>query len=162
MAGSPPSHQRALATILLISLGLLRPSSRATAQQAADSADVAIVVTRFHQALTRGDSAGALKLLAPDAVILEAGEIESREDYRSHHLKADIAFAGAVPSVASPIRVVVVKDIAWATSTSRVVGTFQNRPVDSQGAELVVLSRAPDGWRIRAIHWSSRTRRPDG
>jgi hypothetical protein len=47
---------------------------------------------------------------------------------------------------------------AWATSTSEFSGTFQGKPVDSIGAELMVLSREPAGWRIRAIHWSGRTR----
>jgi hypothetical protein len=40
------------------------------------------------------------------------------------------------------------------------VGTFQGRAVDLLGSELMVLSRSPDGWRIRAIGWSSRARRP--
>jgi hypothetical protein len=31
--------------------------------------------------------------------------------------------------------------------------------VNSTGAELMVLRRDGDGWRIVAIHWSSRTRR---
>jgi hypothetical protein len=29
--------------------------------------------------------------------------------------------------------------------------------VNSAGAELMVLTRMPDGWRISAVHWSSRT-----
>ena len=36
------------------------------------------------------------------------------------------------------------------------------RQVNSSGAELMVLSRTPQGWRITAIDWSSRTRRPPG
>jgi hypothetical protein len=38
-------------------------------------------------------------------------------------------------------------------------GEFRARAVNSVGAELAVLTRAGDGWRIRAIHWSSRARR---
>jgi hypothetical protein len=30
--------------------------------------------------------------------------------------------------------------------------------VNSIGAELMVLTRMMDGWKISAIHWSSRTR----
>src|SRR5687768_2820649 len=40
---------------------------------ATDSADIVAVIERFHAALASGDSAGALALLAPDAVILESG-----------------------------------------------------------------------------------------
>jgi len=49
-------------------------------------------------------------------------------------------------------------DAAWATSTTETAGTFQSRPIDSIGTELMVLSRETGGWRIRAIHWSSRAR----
>jgi len=162
MAGPLSVLERRLAWVLLLPLSLVLLPARVTAQQISDSTDVAATVAAFHQALARGDSAAALALLAPDAVILEAGGIETRQDYRSHHLPADIAFARAAPGVAGPVRVVVLQDVAWATSTSSAVGTFEGRQIDSQGAELVVLSRVPEGWRIRAIHWSSRTRRRTG
>ncbi len=125
-----------------------------------DSADVATMMARFQSALASGDSAVALALLAPDAVILESGGVETRDDYRAHHLPADIAFARAVRGVRSPLRVYVQGDVAWATSTSTAQGEFRGRAVNSVAAELVVLTRTNEGWRIRAIHWSSRTRRP--
>ncbi len=40
----------------------------------------------------------------------------------------------------------------WAASTGR--NTSESRA--STSAELMILTRAPQGWRIRAIHWSSR------
>lgn len=120
-----------------------------------DSAAVARVVTAYHAALAAGDSSAALALLAPDAVILESGGIESREEYRGHHLPADIAFASAVPSERSAIRVVVRGDMAWASSTSTSKGTFRGRAINSRGAELMVLRREGSQWLIQAIHWSS-------
>ncbi len=48
---------------------------------------------------------------------------------------------------------------AWATSTSTVQGEFRGLQINSQGAELMVLRRTPEGWRIAAVHWSSRARR---
>lgn len=126
---------------------------------ASDSAAVAATVERYHHSLALGDSAAALALLAPDAVILESGGVETRAEYRSHHLPADIAFARGVPSQRGPIRVRVQGDAAWATSTSTTQGEFRGRAVNSAGAELMVLTRTRDGWRIAAIHWSSRTRR---
>lgn len=126
---------------------------------AADSAEVARTVTRFHQAVAAGDSAGALALLTEDAIILEAGGVETRAEYRSHHLGGDIEFARAIRSERGPIRVKVRGDVAWATSTSTTQGDFKGRAINSAGAELMVLTRTPAGWRIASVHWSSRTRR---
>lgn len=125
----------------------------------ADSAEVAAAVERFHRALATADSAGALALLTPDVQILESGGMEDRAEYRSHHLSSDIAFAQAVPSQRGATAVRVHGDVAWATSTSTTQGTFRDRAVNSAGAELMVLVRTPQGWRIAAIHWSSRNRR---
>jgi hypothetical protein len=44
----------------------------------------------------RGDSAAVLAFLAPDAVIIERGEVETLAEYRAHHLPAGIAFARSV------------------------------------------------------------------
>lgn len=146
------------ATPLLILACALGGAPRAASAQASstDSLAVAAAVRGFHDALARGDSAAALALLAEDAVILEAGEIESRAGYRAHHLSADIQFAAAIPSTPGPLRVMLTRDAAWVTSTSTTAGTFQGRAINSAGAELVVLTRTPHGWQIRAIHWSSR------
>jgi ketosteroid isomerase-like protein len=124
-----------------------------------DSAAVAATVERYHRALADGDSTAALALLAEDAVVLESGGVETRAEYRSHHLPADMEFARAVRGERGAGRIVVRGDVAWASSSSTAQGDFRGRPVNSSGAELMVLSREPDGWRIRAIHWSSRTRR---
>ena len=125
-----------------------------------DSAEVARVVNAYHHAMRQGDSTAALSLLTNDAVILESGGIETRDEYRSHHLPADIAFAMAIAGQRSAIRVSVRGDVAWASSTSTSQGEFRGRPINSAGAELMVLTRTPAGWKITAIHWSSRARRP--
>lgn len=126
---------------------------------ALDSVEVAGVVDRFHAALASGDTATVLRLLDHDVVVQESGGVENLGEYRSHHLPADMAFAKAVKRERSPIRVNVSGDVAWATSTSTTMGEFRGRAVNSQGAELMVLRREPEGWRIVAIHWSSRNRR---
>ncbi|MGH7696710.1 MAG: DUF4198 domain-containing protein [Gemmatimonadaceae bacterium] len=134
-------------------------SRGAVARPASDSSDVVAAVHAYHAAMASGDSAAALALLAPDAVIVESGGIESREDYRSHHLPADIGFARAIKGERGAVRAVVHGDVAWATSTSTAQGEYRGRQVNSASAELMVLSRSPNGWMIRAIHWSSRPRR---
>jgi ketosteroid isomerase-like protein len=145
-----------------VRLGSSAVATRSAGQAPGDSAAVAAVVERFHAAVVAGDSALALSLLTPDVVVLESGGIETREEFRSRHLAADIAFAQAVKSERGPMRVVVRGDAAWVSSTSSTTGEYRGRQVDSSGAELMVLSRTPQGWRIAAIHWSSRTRRPPG
>lgn len=124
-----------------------------------DSAAVVEVVARYHGALAAGDSAGAVRLLAPDVMVLESGGLETFAEYRSHHLPGDIAFAAGVPSRRTVARVTVRGDVAWVVSTSTTQGQFRGRAVNSSGAELMVLTRGADGWRISAIHWSSRNRR---
>lgn len=125
-----------------------------------DSAAALNVVQQYHNALETGDSTAALALLAPDVVILESGGVEDRSEYRGHHLPGDIAFARAVRSVRSVRQVNVVGTSAWISSTSVAQGTYNGRAINSQGAELIVLTRDADGrWMIRAIHWSSRARR---
>lgn len=126
---------------------------------AADSAAIVGVVNRFHAALERGDSAGATALLDQRLDVLESGDHETRDDYLRHHLAADIAFARTVRSSRQVRRVEQAGDGAWVISTSRAKGTFAGRPVDSEGAELMVLARTPAGWRIAAIHWSSHRRK---
>lgn len=124
---------------------------------AADSPDpqIAAAVEAFHAALKNGDRAAAMALLAPDAQILEGGHAESREEYEKGHLASDIEFAQAVPATRENIVARQEGSSAWVTSSSRVSGSFKGRDVNSAGAELIVLSKTPDGWRIRAIHWSS-------
>ena len=124
-----------------------------------DSAAVSTVIDEYHAALAAGDSAAALRLLAPDAVILESGGMETRDEYRSHHLPGDIAFASAVVSERRRVALKVSGDMAWAASTSTTRGTFRDRSINSAGTELVVLTRSTDGWLISAIHWSSRNLR---
>ncbi|MDD2467360.1 MAG: nuclear transport factor 2 family protein [Desulfobulbus sp.] len=124
----------------------------------ADTTAVAQTVRSFHEALAAGDSNAVSRLLAPDAIILESGAIETRKEYLSHHLSGDIEFAQAVSTRRGEIQVKVSGDVAWASSTSEIQGNFRKRAINLTGAELMVLSRTADGWAIRATHWSTRTR----
>ncbi len=140
--------------------GRRRRGSGAAQSVSGDSIAVASTVERFHKALAEGDSLAALALLSEDLRILESGTLETRAEYRSGHLRADIGFASAVASERGAIHVVVRGDVAWATSTSVTQGEVRGRAIDSRGAELMVLTRGPNGWKIRAVHWSSRSRMP--
>lgn len=139
-------------------LGIATCTSALVAQQP-DSASVAHVVVAYHDAMRKGDSAAVLALMTEDVVVLESGGAETREQFRAHHLPADIRFAQAIESKRGPIAVRIKGDVAWASSTSTSQGDYNGRAINSSGAELMVLTRTPQGWRIAAIHWSSRQRR---
>lgn len=145
--------------VAILALGLALPAALPAQDASSDSTEVAATVHRFHGALESGDSATAMALLAPGAMVLESGGMETRAEYGSHHLKSDIEFARAVKSERGPVHVSIRGDAAWTVSTSTSQGEFRGRQVNTQGAELMVLTRTPEGWRIAAIHWSSRARR---
>ncbi|MEO6592374.1 MAG: nuclear transport factor 2 family protein [Gemmatimonadaceae bacterium] len=123
----------------------------------ADSAAVVSAINSFHAALSTGDSTRALGMLASDVTILESGGLETKADYRSHHLVGDISFAKAVKSVPGPLKVTIEGNTAWTTGTSLTKGEFNGRQINSVGAESAVLTRTKTGWRIRSIHWSSKS-----
>lgn len=135
-------------------------SARVQSVGSSDSLAVASVVHAFHAALASGDSSAALALLREDAVILEAGGMETVSEYRAHHLPGDISFAQAVRSERAPVAVRVRDGVAWTWATSRTTGTYRGRAIDSTGVESMLLLRDGTTWRIAQIHWSSRARRP--
>ena len=102
---------------------------------------------RFHAALAAGDRAGMEALLAPDAVVLEGGGHESRAEYLSHHFARDAEFLSGTAPEPLYRRTGVAGDAAWVASTQRIG--------DVEMAELLVMKRTPDGWRVAAVHWSS-------
>ena len=144
----------ALVVAVLI-LGSWTIPAAAEHQPNTDAAAVTSTVAGFHQAIAKGDTAAAIRALDSDAIVLESGEMESRDEYIAHHLQADIAFAKAVQSTRTVNRVTVAGDAAWLVATSMASGTFEGRAIRSEGRELMVLRRTPAGWRIAAIHWSS-------
>jgi hypothetical protein len=151
----------ATSTVLLAALAVTRGAEAQPSHPrgAADSVRVVRVVEQFHASLAAGDSVAAAALLDSAVVVLESGDFETRADYLRHHLPADIAFARAVRGTRELRRATLSGNNAWVVSTSRTAGAFEGRAVDSEGAELMVLTRSPDGWRIAAIHWSSHRRR---
>jgi ketosteroid isomerase-like protein len=140
------SHCIAVALTMCVSAAAATPD---------ESANVASAVEAFHNALAHGDGKAAMKLMAPDAVILESGSAETRAEYESHHLPEDIKFAQAVHGNRSDVRVQIDGNTAWLTSRSKTEGSFEGKPVNSVGVELVVLTKTSAVWLIRAIHWSS-------
>ncbi|MDP3800764.1 nuclear transport factor 2 family protein [Brevundimonas sp.] len=131
--------------------------AHAAGSVAAEAADAATVVDAFHAALKAGDTAAVLALLAPEVMIFEEGGAErSRDEYASHHLGSDAAFAAASEAVVARRSGWADGDVAWIASEGRTTGQFNGRAVDRLTTETMVLKRHADGWRIHHIHWSSR------
>ena len=130
--------------------------AESSAGQPSSTAAALATAARFHDLLARGDSAGAALLLAPDAIILESGDLETRAEYVAHHLPEDIKFARSVATKRTVVNATRDGNVVWVTATSVSKGTFDGTPINSRGAELIVLSMTGRGWLIRAIHWSSR------
>ena len=116
----------------------------------------ATTIDAFHDALRRGDAKAAMELLAPDAMILESGSAETRAEYERHHLQEDIDFARATTTERSSLKIQQDGNVAWTTAIAKTTGAFKDRKIDSTGVEMIVLTKGDSGWRIRAIHWSSR------
>jgi ketosteroid isomerase-like protein len=124
---------------------------------APEAAGAAAAVDAFHAALKAGDTTAALALLAQDVMIFEEGGAErSRDEYASHHLNADAAFAAASEATVVRRSAWASGDVAWITSEGRTTGQYNGRAVDRLSAETMVLKRHSNGWRIHHIHWSSR------
>jgi ketosteroid isomerase-like protein len=146
--------------LMLVAALVVVPLTRPVLASTEDSAAVVATVEAFHAALKAGDTKAATALLAPDVVVLEGGHLETREEYLAHHLAADIAFTQAVDTQRGPLNAQVEGPVAWTHATSTSTGTFQSRDIHSAGVESMVLSRTPNGWRIRSIHWSSHQQKP--
>ena len=116
----------------------------------------AAVVDAFHAALRRGDTKAALSHLTENALIYEAGGAErGRQEYASHHLAADAAFARAVPGKITRRAGEVAGDVAWIATEGRTTGTYKGKAVDRVTTETTVLRRLERTWKIVHIHWSS-------
>lgn len=146
-----------VADIAAAASGANQSANPAAGRTVAPSArPAAAVVDGFHAALRRGDTQAASSYLAESALIYEGGGVErGRQEYASHHLGADSAFAQAVPGTVTRRAGEVVGNIAWIATEGRTTGTYKGKAVDRVTTETMVLRRAGRAWKIVHIHWSS-------
>jgi ketosteroid isomerase-like protein len=149
------SHPQASAWGLLVAIALPLAGCM-PAPAPPNESEVTSVVESFYAAIKKGDKAAAMSVIAPDAVFLESGRLETRTEYETNHLPADIDFESQVDGVRGPMRVTFDGNTAWVIATTEYKGTFDGSPVSFLSAQLVVLTRDAGPWRIRTIHWSSR------
>lgn len=142
---------------MALAVGFLVPTiARGQSEPAApDSSAITAAVEGFATALQKGDAAAAMEWLAPDALIIESGSQQTRAEYEQKHLHEDMVMLKEVPMKRSDLAIKQEGTAGWATSLYRINGTFEGKAINSQGAELMVLTKTPSGWKIRAIHWSN-------
>lgn len=148
-------HHHHLVSIAILCLTLFMARTGRSESSAPDTASAGAVLDAFHKAMVSGDSKRVMSLLAPDALVVEAGTVQTRSEYESEHLAEDIAFARALPGNQTSRKIQEVGEAAWVTSTFRVTGRFRDHAIDNRAAETAVLTRTVGGWRIRTLHWSS-------
>jgi ketosteroid isomerase-like protein len=110
----------------------------------------------FRAAIVANDSTAAAAIILEDALILESGGVETREHYLSGHFNGDGAFLSAMTRELLDRTVSVSGHAAWITTTSRLHGNYRDRDIDMTSAELLVLKHGESGWKVAAVHWSSR------
>ena len=124
-----------------------------------DSAAATAIVEQFNAALAAADSARAVSLLADDVLIIEAGSIQTRAEYLRGHLGADMKASQGSKGERSTIVARVTAAAAYVITRTVTPPSGAEGNSGSEAAELMVVTKTNSGWRISAVHWSSRRRR---
>jgi len=129
------------------------PACAPPAPPAPREGDIKAVVDAFYGAITAGDAPAAMRLIAPDAVFVESGKIETRAEYEANHLPADIDFERQVKAQRGPLKITFDgRDTAWVISRAEY---DEGNPEKYINTQLMVLTRDTGEWRIRTISWST-------
>ena len=116
------------------------------------------VADQFHTALSDGDVATINELLDPNVLIFESGGVESsREEYASHHMHSDMKFIAGMDREIISRQVTQDEAMAVVSTSSKLVGSYQDNQLDLASTETLVLKKGDHGWRIHHIHWSSKS-----
>ena len=121
-----------------------------------DEADVQAAIESFYAAMKKGDSKAAMAMIAPDAMFVESGRLETRQQYEESHLPSDIDFEKQITGRRSSWQITINGDTAWGIASTTYKGPVDGADVSFVSTQLAVVTRGEDGkWLIRSIHWSS-------
>ena len=124
---------------------------------AAGDEEVLAVLDNFQSAIINNNQEKASELLTDDARILESGGIETKEEYLSHHFHSDGKFLSAMAREVKTQKVESNEKTAWVSTLSHMHGTYNDQNISINSAELAVLVKTDNGWKISSVHWSSRS-----
>ena len=137
--------------ILLFIIG----TSIAVGQDSTTEKKVIKTLNAFHEAIIDNDSQTAKHLLSKSVRILEGGNIESKEEYLSHHFHSDGKFLSSMKREVESRDVTINGNTAWVSTQTHTWGTYSDRKLDLSSLELAVLKKEEGNWNITALHWSS-------
>lgn len=141
--------------ILTVGIAILVMAGLASAAETSSGEAASKVVAQFHAALKAGNADGASALLAATALVYESGYAETRDDYVSHHLAADIAFAKDTQRIVKNTRQQCDESVCVIMQSTETTGTFKGKSARGVGQETMVMRREGDTWKIQHVHWSS-------
>jgi len=132
-------------------------SACAQSSDADRGAEAVAVMESFYEAILAGDGGAAMRLIAPEAVFVESGIVETRDQYEQNHLPRDIEFEGKFTGGRDReiMRMGADGDLAWILATTHYDGTFEDFPLAFDSLQLMVLSHESGEWLIESVHWSS-------
>lgn len=151
MSHASQRRYHALAAVILLCL----PACASKPTPHTDG-EVTAVFESFYGAVKRGDPQAAMSVIAPDAMFVESGRLETREQYEKNHLPLDIDFERQITGKRGPLRITFAGDTAWVIATTEYDGKVDGGPVAFASSQLMVLTQDAGVWKIRSIHWSSR------
>lgn len=146
---------RTLLTVLLVLMG----TTLSFGQQTSEEKVVIETLNLFHQAITENNTERAQNLLSDSVRILEGGNIETKEEYLSHHFHSDGKFLSAMKQEVESRATTVEGNVAWVSTKTHVWGAYNERELNLNSLELTVLKKADGMWKISALHWSSSSRK---
>ncbi|MFH5886004.1 nuclear transport factor 2 family protein [Halalkalibaculum sp. DA3122] len=101
-----------LTAVLLFTIG----TSISVSQPSASEKKVIKTLDAFHQAIIDNDSQAGKNLLSESVRILEGGNIETKEEYLSHHFHSDGKFLSAMKREVESRNVSIDGNTAWVST----------------------------------------------
>ncbi|MDX1586350.1 MAG: nuclear transport factor 2 family protein [Balneolaceae bacterium] len=148
------STRISLTVILLFIIG----TTIAVGQHSAPEKNVIKTLNAFHEAIIDNNKQAAKDLLSESVRILEGGNIETKDEYLSHHFHSDGKFLSAMKRKVESRNVSIDGNTAWVSTQTHTWGTYSDRELDLNSLELAVLKKEEGTWKITALHWSSRSK----
>jgi len=138
-------------------VGLVCLLAGCAAADADRDADVQAAMESFYAAILAGDGEAAMRLIAADAMFVESGMVETRDQYEQNHLPRDIEFEGKFTGERTReiMRSDIDGDLAWLLANTHYDGMFEDFPLEFDSLQLMVLSHKSGEWLIESVHWSS-------
>lgn len=143
--------QISLAAVFLFIIG----TSISAGQPSASEKNVIKTLDTFHQAIIDNNTQTARNLLSESVQILEGGNIETKDEYLSHHFHSDGKFLKTMKREVESRNVTIEGNTAWVSTQTHTWGTYSDRKLDLSSLELAVLKEEEGNWKITALHWSS-------